>query len=275
MKPTEESEDSRRVRAQLRAAAHAHRPDRARMAARVARATAEEPGSGRRTRRRTALLPLRWAGRTGPRSGGSTEGFGGSGSSGSSGSPGSQGNPGSRGPRVWPRVAGAVGALVVVLGVGATAALWARDGDGAGAERPPTVRTSAGPPRTSGSLTSRGSVDRGSNAYWSQTEVTVGSAGRLTALKVELRIADGTRKLASTGSWRTRPARDFAVSVRHEKGALVYRWTLRKGRSVPPGRHVFAGQFDHPAGKRSARDDAYTVSATSEGHRRTLGGGIG
>ncbi|WP_344568050.1 hypothetical protein [Streptomyces axinellae] len=105
--------------------------------------------------------------------------------------------------------------------------------------------------------------------------MTVGTAGRLTALTVGLRIADAPRKPASTGSWRTRPAQDFAVSVRHEKGALVYRWSLRKGRSVPPGKHVFAGRFDHPAGKRSARGDPYTVSAVSEGHRRTLGGGIG
>ncbi|GAA2624664.1 hypothetical protein [Streptomyces axinellae] len=98
MKPTEESEDARRVRAQLRAAAHAHQPDRARMAARIACA-AEEPG-------------------------GSREG---------------------RGPRL--PVAGTVGALLVVLGVGGTAALWARigDGSGGGPGHPPTVRSSAGP----------------------------------------------------------------------------------------------------------------------------------
>lgn len=241
MNATEDAEERQWVRARLRAAADAHQPDRARMAARIARAV-EEPGSKRRTRRATKAprVPRHWR------------------------------------PRAWPRVASAVAALVVVLGVGATTARWVRGGEGAADS--PTVRTSAGPSgtaRTSGPLTTRGAVDRGSNAYWSQTEVTVASAKRLTALTVELRIADKARKLSSTGSWRTRPPRDYDVSVKHEKGALVYRWTLRKGRAVPPGKHVFAGQFDHSGGKRSAKDDSYTVSATAAGHQREAGGGIG
>ncbi|WP_326688653.1 hypothetical protein OIE63_16835 [Streptomyces sp. NBC_01795] len=241
MNATEDAEEREWVRARLRAAADAHQPDRARMAARIARAV-EEPGSKRRTRRAT-MAPFRW---------------------------------GPRAPRTWPRVASAVGALVVVLGTGATTALWAQGGDGAA--DPPTVRTSAGPAgtgRAAGPLTSRGAVDPGSNDYWSQTEVTVASTTRLTALTVELRIAEKARKLASTGSWRTRPPQDYDVSVKHEEGALVYRWTLRKGRTVPPGKHVFAGQFDHSAGKRNAKGDSYTVSATAEGHERTVGGGIG
>ncbi|MFI8849717.1 hypothetical protein ACIGW3_05875 [Streptomyces sp. NPDC053499] len=242
--------------ARLRAAAAAHQPDRARMLARIARAV-EEPGTSRQPRRgpRRGLRP-----------------------------PAHRPRPGTR---AWPRVAAAAGALVVVLALGGTTALWARHADRptAGDGRPPTVRTStqpapsAGPPRTgrppavAGPLRSSGALDPGGNDYWSQTEVTVRTEKPLSALTVELRLAERT-PLTSTGSWRTRPPGDFEEDVRHENGSLVYRWTLKKGRSVPPGRHVFAGQYDHGSGKRSSADDEYTVSATAGGRGYTVGGGI-
>lgn len=240
----EETEAGQRLDARLRAAADAHQPDRARMLARIARAT-QEPGARKQSPR------------TAP-------------------------------PRSWPRVAAVVGALVMVLGTGGAVALWAQQGDrhAAGDGRPPTVRTSSSPggdartggagepPAVDGPLRSSGATARDGNDYWSQTEVTIRTKKRLTALTVELRIAERS-PLTSTGSWRTRPPRDFDVDVRHTQGALVYRWTLKEGRTVPPGRHVFAGQYDHGSGRRSAADDTYTVSATAEGRGYAVGGGIG
>ncbi|GGY92976.1 hypothetical protein [Streptomyces avidinii] len=78
----------------------------------------------------------------------------------------------------------------------------------------------------------------------------------------ELRIAltDGVK---DTGSWRTRPAEDFDLSARQEGGFLVYRWTLKPGRTVPSGEHVFAGQYDHAAGGRDAKDDRYRIDAAA------------
>ncbi|UNO44419.1 hypothetical protein [Streptomyces sp. MST-110588] len=38
-----------------------------------------------------------------------------------------------------------------------------------------------------------------------------------------------------------------------EKGILRYRWTLKPGRSLPEGQHVFAAQYDHAEGARDAR----------------------
>ncbi|MGI5350720.1 hypothetical protein ACQEU8_21450 [Streptomyces sp. CA-250714] len=248
----EESEAERRLGARLRAAADDHQPDRARMLDRIARAT-EDPGTRRQPRR--IPVPL----------------FG-----------------------AWPRAAAAVGAFVMVLGIGGASALWAQQGDRHTARdgRPSPVRTSAGPagtegnggsggtgragrlPAVDGPLRSSGSVAEGGNDYWSQTEVTVRTGKQLTALTVELRIAEQS-PLNSTGSWRTRPSRDFDVDVRHAGGALVYRWTLKKGRTVPPGRHVFAGQYDHGSGKRSPKNDRYTVSATAGGRTYAVGGAIG
>ncbi|WP_405496494.1 hypothetical protein [Streptomyces sp. NBC_00096] len=84
---------------------------------------------------------------------------------------------------------------------------------------------------------------------------------------MELRIAL-TEGVRDTGGWRTRPAADFDLSTRQEGHFLVYRWTLKPGRAVPPGEHVFAGQYDHAAGGRDAKDDTYRID-TAAGDARS------
>jgi hypothetical protein len=41
----------------------------------------------------------------------------------------------------------------------------------------------------------------------------------------------------------------------------VYRWTLKPGRTVPAGKHVFAGQYNHAEGARDAGGDTYRAEA--------------
>ncbi|MCQ4208807.1 hypothetical protein [Streptomyces longispororuber] len=128
------------------------------------------------------------------------------------------------------------------------------------------------PDTSDGPLWSDGSVDRGSNDYWAQSNVTFKSKEQLSTLTVELRIAQ-TGKVADTGNWRSLPAEDFDVSVAERDGFLVYRWVLKPGRTVPAGEYVFAGQYDHASGGRDAADDAYAVSArTDAGERAAVGG---
>ncbi|MET9437332.1 hypothetical protein [Streptomyces sp. NPDC006551] len=104
-----------------------------------------------------------------------------------------------------------------------------------------------------------GSIDPGSNRWWAQNNVTLTAHTPLTELTVELRIAR-TAGVASTGHWRTRPAEDFTVSVHEEATHLVYTWVLKPGRTVPPGSHVFAGQYNHAEGARDSGTDTYTVT---------------
>ncbi|MBW5420720.1 hypothetical protein GKQ77_03930 [Streptomyces sp. BG9H] len=111
-----------------------------------------------------------------------------------------------------------------------------------------------------------GSIDPGSSTYWSQSDITVKAKKPLTALTVELRVARGG-EVADTGNWRSLPAGDFAVTVTERDGSLLYRWTLRAGRTVPAGEHVFAGQYDHPEGARDAHADRYTVRASTGDER--------
>ncbi|MEV5611357.1 hypothetical protein [Streptomyces sp. NPDC052225] len=141
------------------------------------------------------------------------------------------------------------------------------DGASGGADRkPPVSDTSDGP------LWSDGSVDPGSNDFWSQSNVTFKTKDPLSELTVELRIAQ-TGKVADTGNWRSLPADDFTQSVTEKDGFLVYRWVLKAGRTVPAGESVFAGQYDHASGGRDASDDRYSVTArTTEGQEASVGG---
>ncbi|MFH8242331.1 hypothetical protein [Streptomyces sp. NPDC018321] len=216
------------LRARLHEAAGAHRPDRTRILARVERGMA---GGDRPVHHRTTRPPL----------------------------------PG------WARVAGATAAVAGVLAVGGYAVASAVKDDAPGRR---SVATTSSAPSTAprpkapdapavadGPLWSDGSVDPHSHEFWAQSNVTLRTAEPLTALTVELRVAQ-TGGVASTGAWRSLPEDDFDFAVGERDGFLVYRWTLKEGRTVPAGEWMFAGQYDHDRGGRDARDDRYTATAT-------------
>lgn len=221
--------DERRLRGELREAARAHRPDRARMLARVERGMAVPPS--RRDR-----APFR-APRTGRR---------------------------------WTATATAVAVAataVAAVGLGGLAVTTLRERPASPAVPAPAV---PGP-----AARATGTVDRGSNRWWAQSDLAVTTQTEVTGLAVEVRVAL-TGGIVSTGHWQTRSADDFTVTVAEESGALVYRWTLKPGRTVPAGPHTFAAQYNHAEGVRDASADAYTVVLTGPGGARTtLRGGFG
>ncbi|MEU8676487.1 hypothetical protein [Streptomyces sp. NPDC048560] len=225
------------LRQRLQDAARAHHPDRERMLARVERGMAQE----RLARPGRAWRPL-------------------------------------RAPMPWLRVVGATVAVCGVLAVGALTVTSAGEGDGgarqvAGPAPAPTADPVRGGalPAEDGPLRSDSSVSTNSNRYWAQSHVTVTTGEALSALVVELRVAQ-TGGVNSTGSWRSLPVEDFTVSARETNGFLVYRWTLKQGRTVPVGTHTFAGQYNHAEGARSARRDDYTVRAGMSGRQTAVGG---
>ncbi|MFI7395826.1 hypothetical protein [Streptomyces tendae] len=230
------------LRARLRAAAGEHRPDRARILARVERGMA----AGNRGPAR-ARLPGRL------------------------------------------RVAGATAAVAGILVAGGyTVASAVRDDAPA---RPP-VAAPPGPresesrepgsrepgsresgSRESGPVWSSGAVDPHSNEFWAQSNVTLGTSTPLSALTVELRVAQ-TGSVTSTGAWRSLPEDDFAFTLDERDGFLVYRWTLRQGRTVPAGEWMFAGQYNHRRGGRDAGGDRYSAAATAASGPLTVRGGF-
>jgi hypothetical protein len=90
---------------------------------------------------------------------------------------------------------------------------------------------------------------------------------------VELRIAQ-TGGVQTTGQWQTEPGDDFTITVQEVDGALVYRWDLKPGRTVPVAQQVFAAQFNHGNGSRDARADSYTVQATGADGAHSVRGGF-
>ncbi|WP_328618923.1 hypothetical protein [Streptomyces sp. NBC_00354] len=138
---------------------------------------------------------------------------------------------------------------------------------GAGPAGPGGARVQDGPLRSAGSLAAN------SNPYWAQSDITLKTTEPLTALTVELRITQ-TGGVQSTGGWRTLPADDFTVTVRDEGAAVVYRWILKPGRTVPTGQHVFAGQYNHAAGEREAGLDGYRVDANGPRGALSVWGGF-
>ncbi|MFE9845020.1 hypothetical protein [Streptomyces goshikiensis] len=136
---------------------------------------------------------------------------------------------------------------------------------------------SASPPRApaageqDGPLWSDGSVDPHSNDFWAQSNVTIKTREELTALTVELRIAQ-TGQVTSTGAWRSLPEADFTLTIAEKDGYLVHTWVLKQGRTVPAGQWVFAGQYNHASGGRDARGDRYVATARTRSEQRAVSG---
>ncbi|MEV8529622.1 hypothetical protein AB0451_36865 [Streptomyces sp. NPDC052000] len=132
---------------------------------------------------------------------------------------------------------------------------------------PPGSRAQSGP------LWSEGSMGPHNTVYWAQSDLTLKTAQSLTSLTVELRIAQ-TGGVQNTGNWRTLPSDDFTVTVQETGGALVYRWVLKPGRTVPAGQHEFAAQYNHATGVRSTTSDNYRVEAHTSGGSIAVWGGF-
>ncbi|WP_329278616.1 hypothetical protein [Streptomyces sp. NBC_01451] len=134
-----------------------------------------------------------------------------------------------------------------------------------------TVAAPAAKGTEDGPLWSDGSIDPHSNDFWAQSNVTIKTSKQLTALTIELKVAD-TGGVTSAGAWRSAPEDDFDLTVAERDGFLVYTWVLKEGRTVWPGEWVFAGQYDHTRGGRDAKDDTYTVTAETAGGQLAVKG---
>lgn len=130
-----------------------------------------------------------------------------------------------------------------------------------------------GKPVSDGPLSSLGSIDLHTHEYWAQSRFDLKTAQPLSALSVELRIVQ-TGGVRTSGQWQTMSGDDFTVTVQEIDGAVVYRWELKPGRTVPEGMHTFAAQYGHAEGKRDARADSYDAQATAAGGAFVVRGGF-
>ncbi|MFE0890407.1 hypothetical protein ACFW4Q_15335 [Streptomyces rochei] len=260
------------LRARLREAAGAHRPDRARILARVERGMAGGAAPAHHRATRPPLLGwARVAGATAAVAGVLAVGGYAVASAVKDDAPPQRSVATSPTPAATPSpqdTADRMPAPPAPEATGSTAP-GSKSPDAPASSRPPaatsTATGSARPPASSvqdGPLWSDGSVDPHSNDFWAQSNVTLKTGEPLTALTVELRVAQ-TGGVTSTGAWRSLPEDDFAFTVGERDGFLVYRWTLKEGRTVPAGEWMFAGQYDHDRGGRDAHGDRYSATATA------------
>jgi hypothetical protein len=138
---------------------------------------------------------------------------------------------------------------------------------GTGSAPPDGNHTSDGP------LSSKGSIDPHSHIYWTQSTLTLNTTQPLTTLTVELRIAQ-TGGVQTGGHWQTGPSDDFTTTVQETGGALVYRWDLKPGRTVPAAQHTFAAQYNHGGGARDTHTDNYRAQATAADGAHAVRGGF-
>ncbi|MEV5547859.1 hypothetical protein AB0L35_17280 [Streptomyces sp. NPDC052309] len=263
------------LRARLHEAAGAHEPDRARMLARIERGMAGEVRPGHRATRPPLLGWARVAGATAAVAGVLAVGGYAVASAVKEDAPPQRSVATSPTPTASPSPgATASHAPAPPADPSPRTSPASRGPQSPPPSRPPAGTSSARPPAAGeqdGPLWSDGSVDPHSNEFWAQSNVTLKTREPLTALTVELRIAQ-TGGVASTGAWRSLPEDDFSFAVAERDGFLVYTWTLKEGRTVPAGEWVFAGQYDHERGGRDAADDRYTAKATAASGQRSVAG---
>jgi hypothetical protein len=137
----------------------------------------------------------------------------------------------------------------------------------------PTPAAPAGRRISDGPLSAQGAIDPHSTAYWAQGALTLDVSEPLAAFTVEVRVTQ-TGGVQSTGQWQTGPADDFTVTAQESDGAVVYRWELKPGRTVPAAQQTFAVQYNHTAGARQADTDSYRVQATASDGIHTVQGGF-
>ena len=145
-----------------------------------------------------------------------------------------------------------------------------------GSSRPTPSATSPSPAADesrNGPLSSAGSVDPHSTVYWTQSNLVLKTTRPLTSLTIEMRIVQ-TGGVRSTGTWQTLPSGDFTITTQETGGTLVYRWVLRPGLTVPAGSCEVAAQFNNGTGTRSAAGDGYRVDAQGPAGSASVRGGF-
>jgi hypothetical protein len=126
-------------------------------------------------------------------------------------------------------------------------------------------RAAATPSHTSqsGYLSVQTSVTS-ANEYWTQSNVTVTSVKKLTALKVVVHIAQ-TGGVANTGVWTSLGDKVTVHAARASDGGADYVVTLNAGITLDPGTWSFQFGYNHDKGTRDTGHDLWAVVTTAAG----------
>jgi hypothetical protein len=110
-------------------------------------------------------------------------------------------------------------------------------------------------------ITVRAWTDPVSGEYWTQRNLTVAVTKQLTTFTATIRIGMGAGEKYA-GAFTTLPSEDMTFTSRTEGGMILYRWTLRPGRTIRAGSYQLGAQFSHSPGDRATADTYAVGDAT-------------
>ncbi|NUR03926.1 MAG: hypothetical protein HOY79_47695 [Streptomyces sp.] len=107
------------------------------------------------------------------------------------------------------------------------------------------------------------------NDYWSQSNLSVTTTKKLSALKVVLHVAQ-TGGVADTGVWTSLGNKVTVHTGRASDGGADYVVTLNAGITLDPGTYVFQFQYNHAKGPRDTGHDIWAVVTTAAGDSKEV-----
>ncbi|WP_218042404.1 hypothetical protein [Streptomyces chartreusis] len=107
------------------------------------------------------------------------------------------------------------------------------------------------------------------NDRWSQSEITVTTTKKLTALKVVLHVAQ-TGGVTNTGVWTSLGDKVTVHTGRASDGGANYVIVLNEGITLDPGTYVFQFGYNHDTGTRDTFHDIWGVVTTAAGDRNEV-----
>ncbi|MBA9004573.1 MULTISPECIES: hypothetical protein [Thermomonospora] len=138
------------------------------------------------------------------------------------------------------------------------------DSDTVGGVRPP-ARNEPGPGEggQGGAPVSVTAAQDGALPYWGRNTLTLTVHRPLTALNVTIRVAR-SRRTFPAGSWNSMPGSHVRSDTDLTDDAIVHRLTLLPGRTLPSGRYLVAVQYQ-PGGPHDPARDTFAVTAHAAG----------
>jgi hypothetical protein len=114
-------------------------------------------------------------------------------------------------------------------------------------------------------VTATGTVDPGSTAGWSQEDVAITLSEPIAGFQLSVKVSLNA-KGSSTGYWTTYDKSLFDVTVDTQSNALIYKFNLRSGQTLPVGTARFAVQFNYGNPHNPANDTYYVSVYTDKAH---------
>lgn len=116
-------------------------------------------------------------------------------------------------------------------------------------------------------VTATGTVDASSRTGWSQEDVAVTFAQPIAGFQLSVKVSLASTG-ASAGYSSTYDASLFDVTVDTQAHALVYKFNLKPGKTLPPGSSQFAVRFTYGLPHNPADDTYYVSVYTDKAHGR-------